>query len=202
MASLLHIKFARYFIARRLILSEWCDADKVLLCDSRDVLFQSDPFSKLTVDLVTGLEEYTINDQVENREWVKQNYGIEALGVIGNHRVICSGVTLAKRDEVRQYLNAMCEEISYKLSGVIFQDCGDQSMHNWVIRKRDNAQYLLAPNGHGILANLIFADLSVNFKLDDKLGVLTDELEPVAILHHYDRHEVLMEWCRKNGLTN
>jgi hypothetical protein len=203
LTSLLHIKFSRYFTARRLIRGKFCSVNTVLLCDSRDVLFQDDPFSHLTADLVTGLEEYAINDQVENRCWIIQNYGPEGLAVIGNHKVICSGVTLARRDAVLSYLDAMCTEISEKLSGIIFQDSGDQAIHNWVIRKQnDNTGYLLAPNGHKLLATLIFTDLHLRFKLDKKFGLLTNESDRVAILHHYDRHDVIKDWCSKNGLTS
>ena len=200
--SLLHIKFARYFVARRLILDNWADIGTVLLCDSRDVLFQSDPFAIVTADLVSGLENYSIKDDEINREWLRKNYGDDGVDSIGGCSVICSGVTLGKRNAIQAYLDLMCQEISGKIVVNAFCDSGDQPIHNWVIRTQKTIQCLLVPNGHELLATLICADLGASFKLDDIRGVLTKELEPVAILHHYDRHDLIKDWCSKKGLRS
>jgi hypothetical protein len=202
MTSLLHVKFARYFVARHLIRSNLANIDMVLLCDSRDVLFQDDPFASVTTDLVSGIEDYSIENDEINRDWLAKNYGENGMTIIGHHNVICSGVTLGRRDAILSYLDLICREISDKVAVNAFSDNGDQPLHNWVIRTQKAIQCLLVPNGHKLLATLICADLDLSFKLDERRGLLTNELEPVAILHHYDRHDVIKDWCSRNGLRS
>jgi hypothetical protein len=48
--SFVHINYARHFFAQQLLLGRHKNADPILLCDSRDVYFQDDPFRYLQTD--------------------------------------------------------------------------------------------------------------------------------------------------------
>src|SRR5262245_58275492 len=58
----LHIMLERFFLALELVQAHRDSFDSVLLTDSRDVVFQKDPFSQIGQNLISGLEEKTIGD--------------------------------------------------------------------------------------------------------------------------------------------
>jgi hypothetical protein len=196
------IAFARNFFAKDLLLNRYKHGDFVLICDSRDVFFQGDPLTHLAGDLVSGLESCTINECRWNRQWIDRNYGDEGLSLIGDHQAVCSGVTIGKRNSVLVYLEAMCSEISAHLQENSFKWGGDQGIHNWIIRTHNRMKCTLISSGHRLIATLNDSDLETYNKLDEKRGLLNKELEPVMVVHQYDRKEVVKDWCLKRWTTN
>jgi hypothetical protein len=85
---------------------------EIMATDSRDVLFQSNPFlyrlnEWKSADLVIFLETHpfkTINRCFWNRRWIKECYGEQGLKKIGRHVVSCSGVTIGTRDAMLVYV--------------------------------------------------------------------------------------------------
>jgi hypothetical protein len=193
--SFLPINFARYFIAKKLLLGRYQDAEAVLLCDSRDVFFQGDPFACLRADLVSGLEDCKIKECPWTKQWIDRSYGYEALTRIGEQQVVCSGVTLGKRNAILAYLEAMCDEISKVFAKNVFAGGGDQGIHNWIIRTKRSINCHLIPAGHNLIATLNYADLEADYEFDEDRGLLNKKLEPVIIVHQYDRREVIRNWC-------
>ena len=193
-----HIKYARYFFAQQLLLDRYKNADPILLCDSRDVFFQDDPFRYLQTDLVTGLEDSQVKDCEYTGKWVGDHYGDEGLTRIGGQQVVCSGVTLGRQVAILAYLEATCDEISKGLFNSAFKINGDQGIHNWIIRTHNNGiDCLLTPTGHNLIATLNLADIETYYRLDEHRGLLTKESVPVAIVHQYDKKVAIREWCLK-----
>jgi hypothetical protein len=95
--SFLSIKYARYFFARQILLGRYKNADPILLCDSRDVVFQDDPFRYIQTDLVTGLENCQVKDCGFTGKLITDRYSDEGLARIGEQQVVCCGVTLGRR---------------------------------------------------------------------------------------------------------
>jgi hypothetical protein len=194
--SFVHINYARHFFAQQLLLDRHKNADPILLCDSRDVYFQDDPFRYLQTDLVTGLEDIQVKDCEWTRECVGDRYGDEGLTRIGEQQVLCAGVTLGRRAAILAYLESMCDEISKGLFSHAFKVGGDQGIHNWIIRT-NGIDCLLTPTGHNLIATLNNADIETYYVLDEHRGLLTKESVPVAIVHQYDKKDAIREWCLK-----
>ncbi|MCX6848237.1 MAG: hypothetical protein NTY98_04900, partial [Verrucomicrobia bacterium] len=74
-AYLLNITCSRYFLARQFLQQVAAQYDYVMLADSRDVVFQRDPFAGLPHGLTTGLESGLVRDQPGNCEWLQRLYG-------------------------------------------------------------------------------------------------------------------------------
>jgi hypothetical protein len=89
----------------------------VLFIDVRDSFFQLNPFDELPsikapyFNAYTGVETLTILNCGWNGQWVKDCFGQDMLGKIGNNRIICSGVSLADAETGFLYLEAMANII-------------------------------------------------------------------------------------------
>ena len=90
------------------------DYDRVMLSDSRDVLFQRDisgyPFDP-AADLYFVEEEKRIGDCPINSGWILDLYGPAAQLALENRTVLCSGTTFGRPWAVLAYLDAMVNEI-------------------------------------------------------------------------------------------
>jgi hypothetical protein len=193
--SCLHIAFARHFFAKQILVGRYQDVDAVLFSDSRDVFFQRDPFAYLRADLVSGLEDCKVKECPWTEKLVHRNYGSEGLALIGEQQAICSGVTLGTQDAILAYLDEMCNQISKLFARNILKEFGDQGIHNWVIRTQLSNNCFLTPTGHNLIATLGTLYLATYYEFSDKQGLLNKEFEPVAIVHQYDRKEVIKDWC-------
>lgn len=190
---LLAIAQGRYFIAKEILEGYFQDVDIVLLTDSRDVFFQGDPFLNFEDDLVSGLEDEKINQSSYNSNWINHIYGKRGLNKIKHKHIICSGVSIGKKNSVLDYLEGMCNEITKFLLKCAFNPGLDQGFHNWIIREK-GININLVPNGNNLIGTSGFSNPAL-FRFDKNLGVLTLADEPVKIVHQYDRFNNLQSWC-------
>ena len=85
----------------------------IMTTDSRDVLFQSNPFlyrinEWKSADLIVFLETHpfkTIRRCFWNSRWIRECYGELGLKQIGRRVVSCSGVTMGTRDAILVYVS-------------------------------------------------------------------------------------------------
>jgi hypothetical protein len=90
---------------------------QVLLCDSRDVILQDDPFrfnhgipnlDGSTTEGLHGLvlteEPIRIRSCQVNSHWIKQYYDSKVLDAISTKPVLCAGTILGDQDSMRQFL--------------------------------------------------------------------------------------------------
>jgi hypothetical protein len=192
-AYLLNITCSRYFLARQFLHPVADRYANVLLADSRDVVFQRDPFASLPAGLTTGLESVLMKDQPANVEWLRHLYGDDStfpMESLMNQKVICSGVTLGGTADVATYLEKVCAEFMEKLPRMIHTPYLDQGVHNGLLRtgKISNAHF--TENGEPWIATVGTSDLREFAKSSREL--LTASGEPVSIVHQYDRHPALM----------
>lgn len=190
-ALFLHVALARYFYA--LILLEENSSEYVLLCDSRDVVFQRNPFKGADGRLVTGEEAIKIMDCPINSRWIRKVYGKSMVERLGRHRVLCSGVTYGPWETARKYLEAMVTETARLAPALYFQDGYDQAIHNKLLRIDTPTPLRISACGTRHVATLHYSKIR-EFRIDPEAGLLTTEGEPVAIVHQYDRHPKLKTW--------
>lgn len=125
----------------------------MMIADTRDVIFQSDPFAYQrneweNSELVLFLESQpnkVINRCIYNGGWVRSCYGEEALKRIGHNPVSCSGVSMGSRNGIMVYSMIVARHIDpqYRLIGSAVaketsnDDCiskgMDQGIHNWLL---------------------------------------------------------------------
>lgn len=126
----------------------------IMLCDLRDVIFQSNPFKYRTFEWLPPVSQLTLFKEAHpnavigrcgfNSQWIKSCYGKEALRGIGHNTVICSGVTFGTRDAILAYtylmtkqLNPTVRRLSSNSSTELHNNaCAttgmDQGFHNWL----------------------------------------------------------------------
>ncbi|MBV8885882.1 MAG: hypothetical protein JO235_18065 [Chroococcidiopsidaceae cyanobacterium CP_BM_RX_35] len=170
-----------------LYLSEYGKSySNVMLTDTRDVLFQKDPFSFNINGLCCFLEEndFTINSSSVNRGWIIEGFGENALREIGHYSISCSGTTIGTRSAIMQYLETMVDyliQISSQSVGI------DQGVHNYILRKNLIKDVKFFENYHGpVLTMQLCQEKKFHFNQD---GYITNEDGSIInVLHQYDRH--------------
>lgn len=187
----LHIALRRYFIALDIVRDHKDSVTNVLLSDSRDVLFQADPFALIKDEVVSGLESerMTIGKCATNSNWIKQAYGEEGLSQINNCRIICSGVSLGPVSKIEEYLIEFCREMDAKLAKIASSDSIDQGIHNY-LANTGRIRITAVDNREGFIATLGYENPSVLEK-DKATGMIRVHERFPAIVHQYDRHPSL-----------
>ena len=95
----------------------------VLICDSRDIYFQSNPFDynyKGSINFF--LEDKKIKECPYNSNWLIKTYGQETFEKLSNKIINCSGTTLGASENIKTYLNLeeiKLEEGQIKLMQII-----------------------------------------------------------------------------------
>lgn len=129
-------------------------SSKLMIADTRDVIFQSDPFTYQRhewehSELVLFLESQpnkVINRCIYNSGWVRSCYGEDALDRIGHNPVSCSGVSMGTRNGILVYSMTVARHIDpqYRLigssvaketknDGACVSHGMDQGIHNWLL---------------------------------------------------------------------
>jgi hypothetical protein len=192
----LHIMLERFFLALETVQKHRNVFRNVLLTDSRDVIFQRNPFGSMTCQLVSGLEEKTIGDCPINSAWIRDVYGRDVHAGMFNRPIVCAGVTFGTAVAVEQYLLAMCREIWRRLSKVALIAQYDQGIHNFLIYS-DSINLELTGNRSGVIATLHY-EKPENIRTDAAEGVITVHGKAPAIVHQYDRHRDLVGFVRQS----
>jgi hypothetical protein len=187
-----NINFARY-----LWVADYCDRvdirqyKRVMLCDSRDVIVQSDVFDKIdNISFVTGLEDGRIREDRLNQEWIYEFYGKDALRELWDELIVCSGVSLGPRQIVLEYVRRMAQEL--KRCGIV-RAGGDQGLHNFLIRS--NALKFpvhLTKSTDGIIGTLHFFDKDRVF-VNNADNISVENGVVPSIVHQYDRFPKLSQ---------
>ena len=186
------VHYARYFWA-----AEYCERvnvtqyKKVMLCDSRDVIVQSDVFDKIDhITFVTGADERRIGECSGNQNYILESYGKdvgnEIVRQLWKELIINSGVSLGPREAVLEYLQMVTKEIKYVGKTLVDGRQGDQGIHNYLIRSNVlKFPVRVTKSTDGIIGTLYNYD-------EDKISINGDSIlleNGVAprLIHQYDR---------------
>ena len=147
---------------RWILMDKWLRAlpeseryDAVMFCDTRDAVFQSDPFVHVKEDAFYATLEQrpkTIQQCGWNRKWVSDCFGQSVLRKVGDNVISCSGTSLATWGPALEYTGLMRNEIqgnSCERNGV------DQGMHNvFVHDRRLKSRIIIWDNEDGPIATV------------------------------------------------
>lgn len=122
--------------------------DYILLADTRDIVFQGDPFARVDgADIYYYLEaDRLIGDCPINAGWMTQAFGPEVLRQTASHRISCAGTLIATPVGLMEYLLRMVLYIgltrpSVRQSGI------DQAIHNYLMINGMVANAQIRENG-------------------------------------------------------
>jgi len=177
----------RFFIARELLRSCSTPPDAVLLSDSRDVVFQANPFETMNTGLYTGQELNKLSQSPINAQWIRATYGEAGFDLLKDFPVICSGVTIGGLHSVLAYLDRFCAEISRHALArrSVLIPIWDQAYHNMILRQDPPSDLKLMP-WHSQLATV--GEVSSEYLAVQPDGQIMVKGDVPAILHQYDRH--------------
>jgi hypothetical protein len=182
-----HINCHRFFCIKQLLNNINIESEYLLICDSRDVLFQKNIENYCfdeNVDIYGFLEGITIEkEQVFNARWIKH---IEYLlreniyDKICKNNVICCGTTIGKKDKIIKYVNEMCDIIvKYNITLNL-----DQGLHNYFLYCNTLNMNIKILSNEDNLVNTVGNDLhKVNYK-----NLIINKNDEISwIVHQYDR---------------
>jgi hypothetical protein len=200
-----HINCHRFFVYNKFLETNIITSDYVLLCDSRDVLFQRN-IETYSLDLTNDIYCFAEDVKIKNETFCTTHWLLEIeellsekfMDSIKENMVICAGTTLLKVNTLKDYINLMCEIlIKYNIKNNL-----DQGIHNYLIyrNKLKNTKVKILENKDNLVNTVGFGSKKI------KNGKIVNDLDEISyIVHQYDRmtKEMLLELDKKyNFITN
>lgn len=196
----LHVVMARYFWALDAMNSETVQkADNVMLCDSRDVCVQADPFAALRGELAVGAWAVTFAERPAALEWLKARYPESVVRRVAPNPNLSNGIVLGLREAVHDFLKEMTREIS-QLKPHPFGQTGDQRVINALLYGSGRVPFTLAPTGGPLMAHLIQAPWE-ELEMRPE-GLHNRSGDRICLLHHYEFHQALVEMTEREYGAN
>jgi len=194
--------------------TQYLPHSKILLADSRDVVFQADPFRNIPshVHSKGGAlhfyeEKMPIHTSAFNMRWLKAaGYTNAQIDAFKHKPILCSGVTIGEQIAMESYLRTLLLE--FDATQCVAHGC-DQGLHNYIYYsgklQQENpatiANVTTYTHGTGHVINL--AGLRHENKPLRELGVLIEEATVVNvdgslpnIAHQVDRDAELAKYFR------
>jgi hypothetical protein len=186
---LVKINFLRHIVLRDLLLSWKLEHANILFCDSRDVVFQADPFAGDWAPLWTGEEDKRIEECHLNSLWLQRVGGKAALRETKHERIVCVGVVGGRVEHIYEYFQRS-GKIVERLAPDILLVGGDQGIHNYLVRFQTDLGFTVMPNGNHLALHVAYTS-PADLRIENDLVGLRNRPEVPAILHQYDRHPQL-----------
>ena len=190
------VMYNRWVLPRKVLIEKYKDIENVLLPDTRDLVFQDNPFKFLSgKSLDLSVETKTIQECPNyNAPWVKNLYGEEVYGNIKNAWILCAGVTAGKRDAVIKLCDIMISERE-RFGNRFVDQCTLNVFYNEGKLPDAELHYtgeqLVATIGHSLGNTSISED-----------GILTGKNKHIvpAMVHQYDRHKNIEHFFIDNAI--
>lgn len=182
------------------------DVDRVLILDSRDTIFQDDPFKhQLTTEVEFFMESQVYkNDECNGSWWIRGIYGQEVMDKMANEYIVCAGTTMGTKNGMLFYFDEIIKEIDrMKTIRSPQQEQSnpvvDQPCHGYLIYNGSLNRFKRYMTGYGPVATMSFHD---NMRFDKKGNLLNEDGSIVAIVHQWDRTGELKSVFYKNAIGN
>ena len=170
--------------------------NNVLICDSRDIYFQSNPFDYNYIGSINFfLEDKKIKDCPHNSNWIIKTYGKKIFNEIADKIINCSGTTLGTHQKMRDYLKLMINhslKYKYKKRLKYFLTLrrdkagrgSDQAYANYIVHKNLVENSYLYSNKNGPIATVYYLK---NILFNKNFQLINSKNEPYTIVHQYDK---------------
>ncbi|WP_435085046.1 hypothetical protein ACIJYD_04320 [Candidatus Pelagibacter bacterium nBUS_33] len=166
---------------------------KVLLTDTRDVVFQDDLFNnKFQKSINFFLEDEKISNDSRNIRWLKRTVGNIKYNKIKNNKISCSGTTFGNFDQILNYSHLMKKYLfiyPYKRPLrhlIIFKKIEpyDQGIHNYLIYNNYFKNMQLHKNGFSKICTTAYMK---KFSFNKKGQLRNKKNKIYSLIHQYDR---------------
>lgn len=192
-----HIHQSRHFLYTAFLEKETIFS-KVMLSDTRDVVFQRDPFDfPINDKLCCFLEDpsITIAQEKHNAGWIRRAFGEDILQKIGYNTISCAGITMGSSSAILEYTSEMCRILlTPKVRSIAGITGLDQGIHNYSIRMNlfgDRMHLYENMRGPVMTMGLMKKE---NLRYHSELGLLLNEDGSICnTIHQYDRHPELLK---------
>lgn len=176
--------------------------EHILLCDTRDVVFQGNYFENLPYKYVFLFQEdtgVTIDSEPNNSYWTRAIFGDHVMSLIGKGNIVCCGTIAGSRLEFLELLNYISTETFRLPPDQINGFVVDQALTNYgyLTGAFKHMPIIKKLNGDivGTLHCTIRCDHSTDkFYLDvEQQAIIVNGKKP-SIIHQYDRREDLQQF--------
>lgn len=189
-----HINNSRFYKYMDILLDSGEQYDKVFLTDTRDIVFQSDPFQNTPEEFLYFFEEEKeskIGVNPYNSSWIKMTFGPDVLQDMYNSTIICAGTTLGSRQKIMDYISTMLQVLhSVKTQNKeVYTINIDQGIHNYIYYKTNHIQGLVSKKNGNIVGTIgLTREINPDKLVMKKDGMYVHGIKP-AVIHQYDRSE-------------
>jgi len=183
----------RFFFIEKLLQNLDLQPDsRIMLADSRDIIFQGDAFGLLSEPFVTGYEPVTVG---KKDQWIGRVYGEEGQKALHRRQVICAGFSIGGAAEVRRYVGVLCDELWARLFKILFHRGPDQAVH---IRLFHDGRLpaRICHNHEGLIATISMEGTN-NLEIDRAGGVVKVYGKIPVVLHQYDRFADIAQFVQE-----
>lgn len=161
--------------------------DYILLADTRDIIFQNDPFcldQSRSLYFFTESETVKIGNCASNSKWIEAGFGKPKLQSLFHKTISCSGTVMGSHEGIMAYLSAMIALASKADAASLTVEGIDQGFHNVILHDALIADIRLMKNQEHIatLGHLGPDDVS----LSNDGAVLNADGTASPIVHQYD----------------
>lgn len=181
------------------VIEAFPEAENVILSDTRDLVYQGNPFDQLVGDeLELTTEVKTIKECPHwNTRWVKTMYGHDAFELVKDQKIICGGYMCGKRSGVITLCQMMVNESKNFPKTVpgqppVFVDQGAMN----VFYKQGRFPSTTLHHTGGPFVATIGGSMGTT-KLDEEGYLVTEDGIRPAVVHQYDRHPHVVEAFNK-----
>ncbi|MGB0683098.1 MAG: hypothetical protein ACPGOV_10340 [Magnetovibrionaceae bacterium] len=180
-------------MARHYKLAAFLDSDRgrsydyFLHCDTRDVVFQSDPFAvDLSVPLYHFAEEgrRLIGQSESNRDWVRAGFGEAALRRLEAKAIFCGGTILGSALGMRAHVSATLKLAEHLNPDSLFMPGIDQATHLMIVHQGIVPGAVLVPNQK--LVNTLGLVPRADLSLRNDGFIVNRDGSISAVIHQYD----------------
>ncbi len=179
------IHFARYLKYLEYLIEN--PYRRIFLTDTRDVIFQADPFAGVADESLFVFAEdqsVAIGNCADNAKWVREAFGLHKLGEIRDRRISCSGTTMGSHSGIMRYLSTMIEAATRAKPESLRIDGIDQGLHNAIIHDGALKDFRLLENQHHVATLGHVKPDRVSLSSDGK--VINADGTMSAVVHQYD----------------
>lgn len=190
------VMYNRWVLPRKVLIEKYKNIENVLLPDTRDLVFQGNPFKFLSGKLLDlSVETKTIEECLNfNTPWVKDLYGDDVYENIKSQWILCAGVTAGKRNAIIQLCDIMISERE-RFGNRFVDQCTLNVFYNQGKLPEAELHYtgdqLVATIGHSLGNTTILED-----------GILTGKNKYIipSMVHQYDRHKNIEHFFIENAI--
>jgi hypothetical protein len=187
----MHPHCARFFFYQSYLQECGGSYSQVMLTDTRDVLFQADPFAfELPDGLSVFLEDRSrnIGSCGQTSRAMLRAFGRATLREMSGLPIVCAGTTIGTAAAIREYLagiiRILCEKKNRKAI--------DKAAHNYLVHKEPPARLHRFENFSGPVLTLGYVD-PAQLQFNDRGQIVSPDGRVINTLHQYDRHPELAQ---------